>query len=184
MWKVTQIPEGQQVLTSTVKALKCREHERYAVHNVWSFLLRYFHKLIHVQKLYPEAHFPAESIAASPVVIGQKTAKLFRLLYSPTQRGPTIALQYLCFSFKILVTIHWPVSGISEHVPCSIKAHLYSVNCFTPHFMLHTTVAGRGVPKQWWIYRIQEGGAWATTGVKIRKSMIFITYLINVCSNI
>ena len=38
----------------------------------------------------PEAHFRAESIAASPVVIQQKTAKLLKLLYSPTQRGPTI----------------------------------------------------------------------------------------------
>ena len=33
-WKVTQTPEGQQVLTSAVKALECREREWYAVHNI------------------------------------------------------------------------------------------------------------------------------------------------------
>ena len=40
--------------------------------------------------LVPEAHFHAESIAASHVVIGRKTVKLFKILYRSTQRGPTI----------------------------------------------------------------------------------------------
>ena len=48
-WKVTLTPEGQQVLTSAVKALECRERERYAVHNVWGFLVCYFHELACVQ---------------------------------------------------------------------------------------------------------------------------------------
>ena len=38
----------------------------------------------------PEAHFRAELFAASPIVIGRKTAKLFELLYRPTQCGPSI----------------------------------------------------------------------------------------------
>ena len=37
-----------------------------------------------------EAHFYADTIGASPVVIACKVAKLFKFLYSPTQRGPTI----------------------------------------------------------------------------------------------
>ena len=45
-----------------------------------------------------------------------------------------------------MVTMHWPVSGISVHVPCSIQGQLYSVNCFAAHFMLHVTVGGHGVP--------------------------------------
>ena len=31
------------------QGLECREREWYAVHNVWGFLLRYFHKLIHIR---------------------------------------------------------------------------------------------------------------------------------------
>ena len=40
----------------------------------------------------PEAHFHAESIGASPVVIARKTAKLFRFFHLQTQRDPTIVL--------------------------------------------------------------------------------------------
>ena len=48
-WKVAQIPGGQQVLTSTVKVIECRERKQYANHNVWGFLLHYYRKLIYVQ---------------------------------------------------------------------------------------------------------------------------------------
>ena len=66
---------AEQVLTIAVKALECRERERYAVHNVWVFLLHYFRKLVHAQFIAPEAHFHTESIATSPVVIALKTTK-------------------------------------------------------------------------------------------------------------
>ena len=69
-----------------VKALECREHERYAVHNVWGFLFRYLCKLIHVKKIIvPKVHFHAELIGASPAVIASKMVKLFKFLHSPTQ---------------------------------------------------------------------------------------------------
>ena len=48
----------------------------------------------HTKIIVPEVHFHTESIAASPVVIGQKTAKLFKFLYWPTQRGPTTVFPY------------------------------------------------------------------------------------------
>ena len=51
----------------------------------------------------PEAHFHAESISASPVVIGRKTTKLFELLYWTTQRGPTMDEDLL--QFRIML---WP----------------------------------------------------------------------------
>ena len=62
----------------------------YGVFCFATFANSYTYKLI-----VPEAHFHAETIGASPAVIARKTAKLFKLLYSPTQRGPTI------------VALHW-----------------------------------------------------------------------------
>ena len=44
----------------------------------------------------PEAHFHAKSIGASSVVIACKTAKLFKILYSPTQRDRTIVFRGRC----------------------------------------------------------------------------------------
>ena len=46
---------------------------------------------IHTKFIVSEAHFNTDSIAASHVVIARKTAKLFKILYSLIQRGPTIA---------------------------------------------------------------------------------------------
>ena len=51
MWKVTQTPEGQQVLTRAVKVLECRVRKKYVIHSVWGVLLL---------------------IAASPIANGQK----------------------------------------------------------------------------------------------------------------
>ena len=78
------------MLTSIVKALECREREWYAIHKERVFCFApvtnsYTHKLI-----VPEAHFHTDTIGASPAVIVRKTVKLFKFLYSPTQRGPTI----------------------------------------------------------------------------------------------
>ena len=60
MWKVTLTPEGAQVLMSAVKVLECRESERYAVHNVQSFLLRSILVNLH----YPNIFTSAQHIAA------------------------------------------------------------------------------------------------------------------------
>ena len=78
-WKVTQTPEGLQVLTSAVKALDMGFSA--------SLLLQ---TQIRTKFIAPEAHFHANTIAASPTVIACKTMKTFNFLYSSTQHGPTI----------------------------------------------------------------------------------------------
>ena len=89
--KVTWTPEEQQVLTSALKTLACRECERYAVHNVRGVLLHYFRKLIYTSKVYSSRGvFHADMIGESSTEIARKTAKLFQLLYLPTQWVPTI----------------------------------------------------------------------------------------------
>ena len=46
----------------------------------------------------PEAHFHAESIGASPVVIACKMAMLFKFLHLQTQCDPTIVLSWVSCS--------------------------------------------------------------------------------------
>ena len=55
--------------------------DRCAVHNVWCFMFSYFTKLQSLQILGYEAHFRAESIGASPVIVAFKTGKLFSFFY-------------------------------------------------------------------------------------------------------
>ena len=62
---------------------------RYAVLKVQSFLLRY------KSYSFPEVHFRTDTIGASPALIACKTTKSFKLLYSPTQRGPTLVVDDL-----------------------------------------------------------------------------------------
>ena len=103
-WKVTRTPEGQQVLTSTVKALECREREWYAIHNEWVFCFATFANSYMYKLIVPEAHFYADMIGASPTVIACKMAKLFKFLYSPTQCGPTIVKgNWKCLGYMYMV---------------------------------------------------------------------------------
>ena len=97
--KSLELKEGQPVLTSTVKALECREHKWYAVHNVCGFLLTTFINSYAYKFIVPEEHFHADTIGASPAVTARKTVKLFKFLYSPTQRGPTIVTSDKMSSF-------------------------------------------------------------------------------------
>ena len=84
-------PRGEQVLMNAVEVLECREYERYAIHNVWDFLLCYLCKLVQARNfIVIEAHFHAESFGAGPIVIALKTAKLFNFYHLQTQCHPTI----------------------------------------------------------------------------------------------
>ena len=81
------------MLTSTVEVLECREHERYAVVNVWGLLLNSLatYAKSHTHKfIVAVAHCDAESIGASPVIMACKTAKLFKFLQVPTECERTI----------------------------------------------------------------------------------------------
>ena len=95
---------GQQVLTSTAKALECREREftMYGVFCFATFTNSYAYKFI-----IPEAHFHADMIGASPAVIARKMVKLFKFLYSPTQRGPTTVKRFWQHWSNEYCTILW-----------------------------------------------------------------------------
>ena len=104
---------------NTVEALECRERERYAVHNIQSFLFCYFCKVIHTKCIVPEVHFHVKLIGASPVVIACKMAKLFKFLHSQTQRDPTI-VTWICPSP--------PALGPSKTIQlCHQSSHLRAV---------------------------------------------------------
>ena len=77
------------MLTSTVKVLECREHEKYAIDNVWGFRFSYFSNS-HMHKIImPEVHFHAESTGTRPGQMACKMAKLFKFLQGPTQHKRT-----------------------------------------------------------------------------------------------
>ena len=73
-----------------------------------------------------EAHFHADTIGASTSVIVRKTAKLFKFLYSPTQRGPTIVALFLPMPFTRASNLH-NVSGSDERL--HVWAEMSATNC-------------------------------------------------------
>ena len=110
MWKVTQIPEGQQELTSVVKALECQERNCYAVHNTRGFLLHWFCKThLRTKFTFPEAYFHADVIVVSFDAIACKTAESFQALcpalLTRCVLGSDFLLNSIHISFLLLLIV-------------------------------------------------------------------------------